>query len=329
MNSIAGFAWRAVVTLLLTACTLPATAQSATDTEIAAAKSWAFPSNPAPSIAPAAPDDKILLHLPGSTQAFTQAQIRNLFVAPDWWPHDHPPMPQIVARGREPTWACAYCHLPGGQGWPENASLAGLPADYIVEQVRALRSGARTSGNPEMAKFMPVEARNVSDADLRLSAEYFSQLRFKPWTQIVESANVPKTRFAHFMLVPIKGAGSEPIGHRIIEIAQNLERTERRDERSGFITYVPPGSIARGKRLATALGSKTQACVACHGADLRGVGNIPPLAGGSPTYLVRQLIQFQDGSRSGPAAAPMQQVAATLTVDEMIAAAAYAASRKP
>jgi len=44
---------------------------------------------------------------------------------------------------------------------------------------------------------------------------------------------------------------------------------------------------------------------------------------------MRQLIQFQDGSRSGPAAAPMQQIATTLGVDDMIAAAAYAASRKP
>ena len=314
---------------LQAACALSAAAQPAANPEIAAAKSWAFPSNPASSAAPAPPDDKILLHLPGSAQAFTQVQIGNLFVAPDWWPQDHPPMPQIVARGRDPAWACAYCHLPGGQGRPENAALAGLPADYIVEQVLTLRSGARTSGSAEMAKFMPVEARNVTDADLRLSAEYFSQLRFKPWTRIVESASVPKTCFAHFMLVPIRGASSEPIDHRIIEIAQKLERTERRDERSGFIAYVPPGSIARGKRLATAVGGKTQACIACHGADLRGVGNIPPLAGRSPTYLVRQLIQFQDGSRGGPAAAPMQQVAATLALDDMIAVAAYAASRKP
>src|SRR5690348_10054763 len=98
------------------------------------------------------------------------------------------PMPHIVAHGSGDAWACAYCHLPNGQGRPENAPLAGLPAAYIVEQVRAFRSGERVSGRPETAKWMPAEARNVNDADLKLAAEYFSSLHYKPWTRVIESA---------------------------------------------------------------------------------------------------------------------------------------------
>ncbi len=304
-------------------------AQQMPNAEIESAKAWALPQNPLAKMPAVPADDKTPLHVPGSAKAFTAAQTTNISSVPDWWPQDHPPMPEIVARARAQTWPCGYCHLPNGLGRPENSALAGLPAAYIVAQVKAFRSSERTSGAPEMAKYMPVEARNVSDADLDLAAEYFSRLRFKAWTRVVETAMVPKTQWEHFMLVPIEGAGREPIGNRIIEVAQDVKRTELRDARSGFIAYVPRGSIARGKALATNGGGKTQACIACHGVGLRGVGDIPPLAGRSPTYIVRQLIQFQDGGRSGAATLPMQAVVAKLTVEDMIALAAYTASRTP
>ncbi len=298
------------------------------DAEIRAAMAWAFPQNPAANPQAATPDDRTPLHLPGSARAYTRAQIGNMSAAPDWWPQDHPPMPQIVARGRGQAWACAYCHLPNGQGRPENAALAGLPAAYIIEQVRAFRSGERASTR-STAKFMRAEVRQVSDADLKVAADYFSKLKFKPWTRVIETATVPKTRIEHWMLVPIPGAGSEPIGTRIIETATDPQRTDLRDARSGFVAYVPPGSIARGRILATRGQGVMQPCVACHGADLRGVGNIPPLAGRSPTYIVRQLLLFQNGGRRGPATLPMQQEASKLTLNDMIAVAAYAASRQP
>jgi cytochrome c553 len=47
---------------------------------------------------------------------------------------------------------------------------------------------------------------------------------------------------------------------------------------------VPRGSIARGKALVTS-GEKTAPCSSCHGSDLRGSGDIPPLIGRSPSYL--------------------------------------------
>ncbi len=296
--------------------------------EIRAAMAWAFPQNPPANSQAATPDDKTPLHLLGSPRAYTRAQIGNMFGAPDWWPQDHPPMPRIVAHGRGQAWACAYCHLPNGQGRPENAALAGLPAVYIIEQVKAFRSGERAS-TQSTAKFMRAEARNVDDADLKVAADYFSKLKFKPWTRVIETTTVPKTRIEHWMLMPHPGAGSEPIGARIIETSTDPQRTEWRDARSGFVAYVPMVSIARGQILATRGQGVVQPCVACHGADLRGAGNIPPLAGRSPTYIVRQLIQFRNGGRRGPATLPMQQEASRLTLNDMIAVAAYAASRRP
>jgi cytochrome c553 len=59
------------------------------------------------------------------------------------------------------------------------------------------------------------------------------------------------------------------------------------------------------------------------------VGLVPPLAGRSPSYLLRQLVAFHTGARATAATAPMNEVAARLTLEDMVAAAAYAGSRKP
>ncbi len=95
---------------------------------------WAYPVNP-PGTQPA-PDDGKPRHVPDSSASFTLTQIRDLFKVPDWHPGGHPPMPEVVSDGRKPgVYACGFCHLPNGLGRPENSSLAGLPAEYIVQQV--------------------------------------------------------------------------------------------------------------------------------------------------------------------------------------------------
>src|SRR5437763_9773673 len=90
-----------------------------------------------------------LQHVPNSRAAYTLGQIADAFAVPDWHPDDHPPMPSVVAHGRKPSvLACGYCHLPTGLGRPENASLAGLPATYIAQQIADFKSGVRTSAKP-------------------------------------------------------------------------------------------------------------------------------------------------------------------------------------
>lgn len=313
----------------LSAVVFAQSAPTPPDAELRAAMAWAFPLNPAPDPRAPKPDIRKPLHVPGSVRTYTLADYDDMFGAPDWFPQDHPPMPPIVAHGRKPAWACAYCHLPTGQGRPENAPLAGLPAAYIIEQVKAFRRGERVSGRPETARFMPAEARHVTDADLKQAAEYFSSLHYKPWTRVIETASVPKTHVAHWMLVPDAGGAREPIGNRIIETSTDVARTELRDTRFGFVAYVPPGSIARGALIASKGVGKALPCESCHGVDLRGVGNIPALAGRSPTYIFRELILFETGGRANAAAAPMRQEASHLSLKDMLAAAAYAASRKP
>ncbi|TAN04115.1 MAG: cytochrome C-binding protein [Rhodanobacteraceae bacterium] len=300
-------------------------APSSSDAAIRAAKA---PENP-PATKPAAPpDDKMLQRIPGSTQAYSLAQTKSLFVAPDWWPQDHPPMPQIVAYGRGEAWACGHCHLPTGLGRPEDAAVAGLPLAYIMEQFRAFRDGERDS------PIMHEELSRVSDVDLKLAAEYFSKLHFTPWTRVIEAARVPRTHQENFTLAVTDGAGTEPIGNRVIIVPANLERTMLGDARSGYIAHVPPGSIERGAAIAAKGTGAASACESCHGTRLQGqvmpgIGIVPPLAGRMPNYIVRELIRFREGKRTNSGAAPMRTEVAHLSMKDMIDVAAYAASRKP
>jgi cytochrome c553 len=295
---------------------------------------WAFVVNPpATESASAAPVDSAQQHVPGSAVAFTLAQIGDLYNAPDWHPDNHPTMPEVVAHGGKPdVFACGYCHLPNGQGRPENSSLAGLPADYIVQQVADFRSGVRKSSEPKHlpTAYMINNESKANEQEIRAAAQYFSSLSPQLWIRVVETETVGKTHVARWMLVSSNAAGVEPIGLRIIETPENLERTELRDDASGFIAYVPVGSIKKGESLVrTGASGKTVPCASCHGASLKGAGNAPPIAGRSPSYVVRQLYDIQSGSRAGVAAQLMQAPVAKLTVSDMVSIAAYTASLQP
>jgi cytochrome c553 len=296
--------------------------------------SWAYPINtPGAPAAPAPADDGSPKRVPGSTVALTLPQIRDLFNPPDWHPADHPAMPEIVGKGRRPdVRACGYCHLPNGQGRPENSSLAGLPAGYIAQQMADYKNGLRKSSEPRMGPpaAMVTIGRNANDAEVQAAAAYFASLKPVKWIRVVEAANVPKSRAAGGMMIPVEGGGMEPIGSRIIEMPENLERTELRDSRSGFVAYAPMGSIQKGKTLATTGGNgKTIQCAICHGPNLKGLGNVPPLAGRSPSYIIRQMYDIQTGNRNGPWTQLMKEAVAKLTVEDFVAIAAYTASLEP
>lgn len=292
---------------------------------------WAYVVNP-PGAKPA-PDDGTVLHVPGSAAGFSATQLRNLFAVPDWHPDDHPVMPDSVARGSRPgVYPCGFCHLPNGLGRPENASLAGLPAEYIVRQVAAFKSGERRSAEPRSLpiNLMVGVAKGATDEEVRTAADYFAALPMRQWIRVIETDAVPQTHVAGWMLVASQPSATEPIGLRIIEMPEDLERTERRDSKSGFIAYVPKGSVARGEALvATGDGGRTTPCGVCHGRELRGLGPIPSLAGRSPSYLVRQLHDMRRGLRQGGWSDLMKPVVAPLTEEDIVAIAAYAASLAP
>jgi cytochrome c553 len=285
---------------------------------------WAYPATPKPEPL----DTVVLKQMPGSDKKYTQAQIDDPFNPPDWFPGDHPAMPPVVANGVKPAVrACAMCHLPNGAGHPESSGLAGLPANYIIRQMADFKTGHRRGvRSTNMIAF----AAAISDEDTRAAAEYFAAIKHIAWTKVVETDTVPQTFVgAGAMRFVTPGGGSEPIGNRIIVVPQDAARAASRDPRSGFIDYVPTGSIKRGEALVTTGDGKTVPCGICHGSDYRGLAEVPALAGRTGIYLVRQLNDMQTGNRTGVHVELMKQVVAKLTADDMVAIAAYLASREP
>jgi cytochrome c553 len=302
---------------------------------------WAYP---VAAAVPGPKDDGTAFHVPNSTIGMTLTQARNASDAPDWHPDEHPPMPDVVRKGRiaDGVRACGYCHYPNGLGRPENASVAGLPIAYFIQQVNDFKNGLRKTSEPSMRppQLMVATAKAAADADIRTAAEYFASLKLKPWIKVVESKTAPKTEILGGMLVPLADKSTEPIGDRIVEVPVDAHLTEGlRDDQSPFVAYVPAGSIAKGETLVTTGGAhvaggkvvpgKTAACGTCHGPDLTGYADIPPIAGRSPSYMVRQMLDMQKGNRNGPGAKWMKPVVANLTLQDMVAIAAYVSSRSP
>ncbi len=306
---------------------------------------WAygFDSPPSSQSSPAAtpgapPDNKLLLHVDGSKLAFTRAQVINYYGPADWFPDDHPPMPDIVARGRKsaspPIMACGLCHLPNGNGRPENANLTGLTYEYLVQQMLDFRKGSRHSSDKRKTNtgLMIGFAKDLTDDELKAAASYFASIPAKQSSKVVESDTAPKTQPTGGLFIPIKADSpmTEPLGDRIIEVPMDERQTETlRNPRARFIAYVPKGSLARGEILVRTGNGKVTPCTACHGADLRGLGPVPRLAGNSPSYIARQLYDMQSGHRAGLWTPLMAPVVAGLSPGDVLAAAAYLASLRP
>jgi cytochrome c553 len=193
------------------------------------------------------------------------------------------------------------------------------------------KSGARKTAVPERVppQLMIALSQAATAAEVEAAAAYFAALKPRAIIKVVETDTVPKTLILGWHLAAVKTGEKEAIGQRIIEIPEDLERFVSRDARSRFIAYVPPGSIQKGQGLAVTGGGKTVQCGVCHGADLKGLGPIPGIAGRSPSYIVRQLYDLKYGARAGIGSALMKPTVEKLTVEDMIALAAYAASLPP
>jgi len=285
----------------------------------------------------AAPAADAQQSIPGSKSTFTLAQIRDGFGPADWFPEDHPQMPEIVAHGRREAMinACGLCHYPNGKGRPENSAVSGLPYAYIVQQMMDFKNDVRKSADSTKANTtrMAAFAKAMTDEEIKASATYFSSMKWTPWIRVVESADAPKTRIAGGMFVALEGAdaGKEPLGNRIIEVPEKANDTEQlRNPRSGFVAYVPVGSIKKGETLVKTGGAgKTVQCAVCHGADLKGLGPVPGIAGRSPSYIARQLFDMQQSARRGQWSELMKATVSKLTEEDLVNISAYAASLAP
>src|SRR3954468_15458450 len=246
---------------------------------------WAFPVTEKVQPAPRFEGTRVRPAPPGSTLSITRAKADDMYDIPNWFPNLYPSMPKIVQFGNKDTQvrACGSCHLPTGTGHDESAYVAGLPAGYFIRQMEDWKSGDR-----KFSGTMVAMAKVITDEEIQDAARYFASLKPRPWIRVVEADSVPKSfvspgnkRLLHL------GGGTEPLGNRIIEVPENEEDVVYRDPRSGFVAYVPRGSIDKGEALVTSGGGKTVACGTCHGQNLQGLGDVPGIAGRHPNYIVR------------------------------------------
>jgi cytochrome c553 len=281
----------------------------------------------------------------GSAATYSLVDVRDGSNVIDWFPGDHPsPMPAIIEHGPAASGdrkrGCGSCHLPNGQGRPENAPPAGLPVSYFVRQMQDFRNGLRRTADPRKPNtYTMIDlAKAMTDLEVEESARYFAAIKYRPWTRVVETDRVPKTRIVGNLFLPLAQERTEPLGGRIVEVPEDEEQTELyRNPRVGFVAYVPPGSIEKGRDLVetggmrvtgnTIVQGKTTACITCHGLDLMGVADVPPIAGRSPSYMARQLWDIQQGTRGGAAVQLMKMAIARLTTEDLVSIAAYVSSR--
>ena len=288
---------------------------------------------------PSTPTDKVMqdwdhgqeIRLSGSTVSSTLAQMRKQGPV-DWYPDDHPKMPEIVARGRKGIQACQSCHYSTGKGDPANASIQELPYSYFVQTMEDFRAGLRKSADPRKnnTNSMIAYAKAMTEDEIKETAKYYGAIPFASRVKVIESKTVPKTRLvAAGLYFPMEGNEMEPLRDRLIEMPETGEAFIYKNPRAKAIAYVPPGSINRGERLVSSGGGgKTVQCSICHGADLLGLGPVPGIAGRLPGYMVRQLFDMQNGFRTDEWTDLMKPVVRKLTTDDMIDIAAYLSARK-
>lgn len=291
---------------------------------------WAYPGCPGGKDAS---DPELRLSVPDSPVHFTKKEIADRTHTRDWFPGQHPPMPDVLRSSHSPGGtACGYCHLADGTGRPENGKVAGLDKQYIIAQVNAIHRGERKL---PQADYLPLTLMAASLPDLTVeelnaAADYYSKHPTHSFVKVVETASVPQFETACFFYRK-KGAGELPLGPRIIELPDDAERFEARDPHTTYTAYVPRGSIGRGRALARNGGGRAQPCTACHGEELKGGEGMvgPPIAGRFASYLFRQMHAFKTGTRSGASAEPMRLVVTNLSIGDFIDLSAYAASLPP
>ena len=323
---------------LLSLCAISASCLAATHVSQAyqTAATPNYPEWPWPKGAsePPKPDDGQLFHIPGSTKSYTDTQINRSTSTVDWFPEVHPAPPAPVISGKNGAYrACGQCHLIDGRGKPDTADLRGLPVAYALQQLTDMKDGKRRGSVPHATiKDMIPIAKAIDEADAKLAADYFYSIPATRGIRIVETNTVPVTHPGpHGVQLVDPSGAKEPIGIRIIEVPEDVQRTLLRDATSGFIAYVPEGSSKRGELLAkTGDAGRTLPCATCHGEGLKGMGDLfPPLAGHSPSATARQLYDFKSGARDGRNALAMKPVVANLTDRDIVDLTAYIVSLQP
>ena len=210
---------------------------------------------------------------------------------------------------------------------------AGRTARGVLQGATArLRSGKRKPTGPEA--YLPSQnmlkiARAMTDAEIDASAKYFAQ-------QKLRAARVRDREPAHTARrargVDLRGSPRHRRSRRPAARSHQRTRATRTPRRSPGIHRPmcrPAASTAASASSSRAMAARRQPCATCHLANLKGTDKIPPIAGRSPTYLLRQMLAFRNGRRTGEAAQQMKPVVEKLTLNEMIDVVAYLGSLVP
>ena len=276
---------------------------------------------------------------PDGKRMLTAAQVDKLTPAEkDWFPQSHPiPPPVVLVPGKDQAPPCAECHTVNGQGMVGIPDIAGLPANYLLEQLAAFRSGARTSALPHYLEtgVMIATAKAWSQTDLQAAVAYYASLPRRTPTRVVETEAAPSMRLERWGWTyrdPAGGA-THPLDGSVAEAPESVTRLFLGDLSTRQLVYVSHATLTLGRAVIRSGGGGGggggQPCTACHGANLRGNSIAPPLAGRDPGYLARQLWDIRSGARSGANVKLMQGPARGLTARDITAVAGYLASLAP
>ena len=271
---------------------------------------------------------------PDGKHTLTATQVDKLTTAEkDWFPRSHPVPPAVVLVAGKDRAPCAECHTVNGQGMVGIPDIAGLPVNYLLEQLAAFRSGARTSALPHYlgTGVMITTARAWSQTDLQAAVAYYASLPRRTPARVVETEAAPSMRMERWGWTYLDPAGgpTHPLKGSVAEAPESVTRLFLGDLSNHQLVYVSHSTLTLGKALIRSGGGSGQPCTVCHGADLRGSAVAPPLAGRDPGYLARQLWDIRSGARTGGNAKLMQGPARGLTSVEITAVAGYLASLKP
>ncbi len=315
---------------LLSAAAVPkARAPTAPPPELA----WAYPVAPPDTAELDMPSGRYLT--PDGKRMLTAAQVDKLTPAEkDWFPQSHPiPPAAVLVPGKDQATPCAECHNVNGQGMVGIPDIAGLPADYLLEQLAAFRSGARTSALPHhlATEVMISTARAWSQTDLRAAVAYYASLPRRTPTRVVVTGSAPPMlteRFGWTYRDPA-GGPTHSLDGSIAESPESVTKLFLGDLSNRQLVYVSHATLTLGRALIRSGGGNGQPCTTCHGADMRGTTVAPPLAGRDPSYLARQLWDIRSGARFGRNAKLMQGPTRGLTAHDITAVAGYLASLTP
>src|SRR5258705_9288393 len=184
-------------------------------------------------------DDGRQRMLPGGTGAWTVTEIANDYGPVDWYPGDHPKMPEIVAHGAKDRGvrACSLCHFPNGTGKPENAPVSGTSVSYFMNQMADFKNGLRHTSDRNKANAweMPVMAAALTPEETKQAAEYFAAGKYIPKNKVGEATGLPKfAPNANNLFLPAAGGGEGPLGNRPVEMPNDPDDAQNmRNPRAG------------------------------------------------------------------------------------------------